>query len=85
MPKNIKTLNNFIDIDKQVNNLSSFNKELNKKRNFQKTIPNMFCDADLVDKFRNLAKQQQWTNTTLMNNILRDYFDRLENGNNEND
>lgn len=85
MPKNIKTLNNFIDVDEQVKNLSSFNNELNKKRNWQKTIPNMFCDADLVDKFRNLAKQKQWSNTTLMNNILRDYFNRLENIKNEDD
>ncbi|WP_281268875.1 hypothetical protein [Spiroplasma phoeniceum] len=40
---------------------------------------------ELVQKFRNLAKQKQWTNTTLMNNILKDYFDRLENSNNEDD
>ena len=28
MPKNIKTLNNFINVDEQVTNLSSFNNRL---------------------------------------------------------
>ncbi|QIA74251.1 hypothetical protein GL982_11990 (plasmid) [Spiroplasma citri] len=73
-------------IEENINKLSSFkNAREFKKRNWKNILPPMTCDVELVQKFRNLAKQKQWTNTTLMNNILRDYFDRLENNNNEDD
>ncbi|QJU62558.1 hypothetical protein [Spiroplasma citri] len=73
-------------IEENINKLSSFkNAREFKKRNWKIFLPPMTCDVELVQKFRNLAKQKQWTNTTLMNNILRDYFDRLENNNNEDD
>lgn len=77
-----ETINNS-DIYK--NNSSFKNAKEFKKINENNVMPRMLCDVELVQKFRNLAKQKQWTNTTLMNNILRDYFDRLENNKYEND
>ncbi|MBH8623392.1 MULTISPECIES: hypothetical protein [Spiroplasma] len=77
-----ETINNN-DIYK--NNSSFKNVKEFKKMDEINVMPRMLCDVELVQKFRNLAKQKQWTNTTLMNNILRDYFDRLENSKNEDD
>lgn len=77
-----ETINNN-DIYK--NNSSFKNVKEFKKINEINVMPRMLCDVELVQKFRNLAKQKQWTNTTLMNNILRDYFNRMEKSNYEND
>ncbi|QED25606.1 hypothetical protein [Spiroplasma citri] len=64
-------------------NTVSFNKELNSSK--QVKLNSMTCDIDLINKFNELATKRKWNKTTLMNEILRDYFDRLENNKNEND
>ncbi|RUO86064.1 hypothetical protein [Spiroplasma endosymbiont of Megaselia nigra] len=75
-----ETINNN-DIYK--NNSSFKNAKEFKKINENNVMPRMLCNVKLVQKFRNLAKERQWSNTTLMNNILKDYFDKLKNNNNE--
>ncbi|RUO86100.1 hypothetical protein [Spiroplasma endosymbiont of Megaselia nigra] len=72
-----------INILDKTKNTVSFNKELNQSK--QVKLNSMTCDIDLIFKFNELAKKRKWNKTTLMNEILRDYFDRLENSNNEDD
>jgi exopolyphosphatase/pppGpp-phosphohydrolase len=72
-----------INILDKTKNTVSFNKELNSSK--QVKLNSMTCDIDLINKFNELATKRKWNKTTLMNEILRDYFDRLENSNNEDD
>ncbi|QIA69944.1 hypothetical protein GL982_10915 (plasmid) [Spiroplasma citri] len=72
-----------INILDKTKNTVSFNKELNSSK--QVKLNSMTCDIDLINKFNELATKRKWNKTTLMNEILRDYFDRLENNKNEND
>ncbi|MBW3059317.1 hypothetical protein D6D54_07450 [Spiroplasma poulsonii] len=90
MPQVKKIKNNLLEDENitksDIGNFVSFKgTKIKKNINYQNILPPMTCDVKLVQKFRNLAKDKQWTNTTLMNNILRDYFDRLENSKNEDD
>ncbi|QJU62664.1 hypothetical protein [Spiroplasma citri] len=72
-----------INILDKTKNTVSFNKELNSSK--QVKLNSMTCDIDLINKFNELATKRKWNKTALMNEILRDYFDRLENNKNEND
>ncbi|MFW4370878.1 MAG: hypothetical protein EHV01_002935 [Spiroplasma sp. hy2] len=90
MPQVKKIKNNLLEDENitksDIGNFVSFKgTKIKKNINYQNILPPMTCDVELVQKFRNLAKKKQWTNTTLMNNILRNYFDRLENSKNEDD
>lgn len=71
-----------INILDKTKNTVSFNKELYKKQQIK--LNSMTCDISLISKFNELAKKRKWSKTMLMNEILKDYFNRLEN-NNEND
>ncbi|WP_174481629.1 hypothetical protein [Spiroplasma endosymbiont of Danaus chrysippus] len=71
-----------INILDKTKNTVSFNKELYKKKQIK--LNSMTCDIILISKFSELAKKRKWSKTMLMNEILKDYFNRLEN-NNEND
>jgi len=76
MPKDIK--------NSLLNETASYSKELNKIKK-RKFIHTLSCKSELIDKFCFLAEEKKWSKTTLMNEILSDYFDRLENNKNEND
>nr|WP_011310429.1 hypothetical protein [Spiroplasma citri]CAI94275.1 hypothetical protein [Spiroplasma citri] len=75
------------DIEENINKLSSFkNVKEFKKRNWKNILPPMTCDVELVQKFRDEAKMKDWKYTTLMNKILRYWYDnRKGNNNNEDD
>ena len=72
----------------RVENTAAYSKEnlkRNEKRKTTDMIPNMYCDKKLVEAFRKEAQSKKWLYTTLMNEILRDYFDRKEKTQNEDD
>ncbi|BDT05218.1 MULTISPECIES: hypothetical protein [Spiroplasma] len=72
-----------IDIEKKLNKTVSFSNEIKKDTRIKLTP--MTCKPELILKFNDLAKIRKWKKTTLMNEILEDFFNRLEKYKNEND
>jgi len=72
-----------IDIEKKLNKTVSFSAEIKKDKRIKLTP--MTCKVNLILKFNELAQKRKWSKTTLMNEILEDYFDRLESSNYEDD
>lgn len=86
MPQIKKIRNSFLendisnkDILKTIENVSSYNKTKKyNKIDYQDIMPPMTCKVELVRKFRKQAKDKKWSYTTLMNEILTDWFNKGE-------
>ncbi|WP_308149558.1 hypothetical protein [Spiroplasma sp. AdecLV25b] len=66
----------------RVENTAAFSKEnlkIKDKRIATCMIPNMYCEEELVEAFRKEAKDKKWLYTTLMNEILRERYGKINN------
>ncbi|GAA6238910.1 MAG: hypothetical protein SPLM_10270 [Spiroplasma phoeniceum] len=72
-------LNNLNSVRENTNALSSFKNDVKKKFDWQKAMPPMTCNPNLVQKFRQEAKSKDWKYTTLMNKILEERYGKENN------
>ena len=91
MPQNKKNILHILKEDNNedinINNFTSYNEKIivNKEiKNRKKQLPTLTIDDWLIDDFNKEAKTKKWTKTTLMNEILKERYDK-GNKNNEND